>query len=130
MTIDNRPLDQRLNALDNAKEDLNEVTKELNPVNNADSVLESSVPYTTEGDLMADKDSLLPDQTDPGFTGEKVDVAINLKKPLDIVKKIITKTSKDVTDDLSKPLVTPGKTIEKKGKFTILPEAGGEESRC
>ncbi len=90
MTIDNRPLDQRLNALDNAKEDLNEVTKELNPVNNADSVLESSVPYTTEGDLMADKDSLLPDQTDPGFTGEKVDVAINLKKQLDIVKKIIT----------------------------------------
>jgi len=126
MTIDNRPLDQRLNALDNAKEDLNEVTKELNPVNNADSVLESSVPYTTEGDLMADKDSLLPDQTDPGFTGEKVDVAINLKKPLDIVKKIITKTSKDVTDDLNKPLVTPGKTIEKKGKFTILPEAGAE----
>lgn len=126
MTIDNRPLDQRLNALDNAKEDLNQVTKELNPVNNADSVLESSVPYTTEGDLMADKDSLLPDQTEPGFTGEKVDVAINLKKPLDIVKKIITKTPKDVTDDLSKPLVTPGKTIEKKGKFTVLPEAGQE----
>jgi hypothetical protein len=126
MTIDNRPLDQRLNALDNAKEDLNEVTKELNPINNAESVLDSSVPYTTEGDLMADKDSLLPDQTDPGFTGEKVDVAINLKKPLDIVKKIITKTPKDVTDDLSKPLVTPGKTIEKKGKFTILPEASEE----
>lgn len=126
MTIDNRPLDQRLDALDNAKEDLNKVTKELDPINNADSVLESSIPYTTEGDLMADPTSILPDTTDPTFTGEKVDVAINLKKPLDIVKKIITKTPKDVTDDLSKPLVTPGKTIEKKGKFTVIPEAGQE----
>lgn len=126
MTIDNRPLDQRLDALDNAKEDLNKVTKELDPINNADSVLESSIPYTTEGDLMADPTSILPDTTDPTFTGEKVDVAINLKKPLDIVKKIITKTPKDVTDDLSKPLVTPGKTIETKGKFTVIPEAGQE----
>lgn len=126
MTIDNRPLDQRLDALDNAKEDLNKVTKELDPINNADSVLESSIPYTTEGDLMADPTSILPDTTDPTFTGEKVDVAINLKKPLDIVKKIITKTPKDVTDDLSKPLVTPGKTIEKKGKFTVIPEASEE----
>ncbi len=117
-------LSQKLpNANDDINPNLNENTIALNEKK---LVLESSVPYTTEGDLMADKDSLLPDQTDPGFTGEKVDVAINLKKPLDIVKKIITKTSKDVTDDLSKPLVTPGKTIEKKGKFTILPEAGAE----
>lgn len=126
MTIDNRPLDQRLDALDNAKEDLNKVTKELDPTNNADNVLESSMPYTTEGDLMADPTSILPDTTDPTFTGEKVDVAINLKKPLDIVKKIITKTSKDVTDDLSKPLAVPGPSVQKKGKFTIIPEAGKE----
>ena len=126
MTIDNRPLDQRLDALDNAKEDLNKVTKELDPINNADSVLESSIPYTTEGDVMADPTSILPDTTDPTFTGEKVDVAINLKKPLDIVKKIITKTSKDVTDDLSKPLAVPGQTVKKKGKFTVIPEAGEE----
>lgn len=126
MTIDNRSLDKRLDALDNANADLDQATKQINPDENVQDALESTVPYTTEGDLMAEKDSLLPDQTEPGFTGEKVDVAINLKKPLDIVKKIITKTPKDVTDDLTKPLVTPGKTIEKKGKFTVIPEAGKE----
>lgn len=126
MTIDNRSLDKRLDALDNVNADLDQATKEINPDENVQDALDSTVPYTTEGDLMADPTSILPNTTDPTFTGEKVDVAINLKKPLDIVKKIITKTSKDVTDDLSKPLVTPGKTIEKKGKFTVIPEAGKE----
>lgn len=126
MTIDNRSLDKRLDALDNVNADLDQATKQINPDENVQDALESTVPYTTEGDLMGEQDGLLPDQTEPGFTGEKVDIAINLKKPLDIVKKIITKTPKDVTDDLTKPLVTPGKTIEKKGKFTVIPEAGKE----
>lgn len=126
MTIDNRSLDKRLDALDNVNADLDQATKQINPDENVQDALETTVPYTTEGDLMQDETSILPDQTDPTFTGEKVDVAINLKKPLDIVKKIITKTPQEVTDDLSKPLVTPGKTIEKKGKFTVIPEAGQE----
>lgn len=126
MTIDNRPLDQRLDALDSTNADLDKVSKELNPDANAQNILESTVPYTTDSDINADPSGPMPVVDDPLFTGEKVDVAINLKKPLDIIKKVITKSPKDVTDDLSKPLVTPGKTIEKKGKFTVIPEAPKE----
>jgi hypothetical protein len=124
MTIDNRSLDTRLNALDNVNADLDQTTRDINPNENVDTVLSSAVPYTTEGDFMQDETSILPDQTDPTFTGEKVDVAINLKKPLDIVKKIITRTSKDVVNDIDQPLAIPGKAIQKKGKFTVIPEAG------
>jgi hypothetical protein len=126
MTIDNRPLEQRLNSLDNVTQELDQVTKTIDPNETIDATLEQSVPYTTEGDMMIDDTTALPDENDSTFTGEKVDVAINLKKPLDIVKKIITKTPKDVTDDLAKPLIMPGKTFEKKGKFTVIPEAGKE----
>jgi len=126
MTIDNRSLDTRLNALDNVNADLEQATKAINPDENIQTAITSDVPYTTQGDELEDPTSNLPDETDPTFTGEKVDVAINLKKPIDIVKKIITKTAKDVTTDLDKPLVTPGKIIEKKGKFTVIPEAGKE----
>lgn len=126
MTIDNRSLDTRLNALDNVNADLDQATKAINPDENVQTALDTTVPYTTQGDEMADPTSNLPDETDPTFTGEKIDVAINLKKPIDVVKKIITKTVKDVTKDIDQPLVTPGKTIEKKGKFTVIPEAGQE----
>jgi hypothetical protein len=126
MTIDNRPLDQRLNALDNVTQELDQVTKTIDPNETTTATLEQSVPYTTQGDMMTDDTTALPDENDSTFTGEKIDVAINLKKPLEIVKKIITKTPKDVTDDIAKPLIMPGKTFEKKGKFTVIPEAGQE----
>ena len=129
MTIDNRSLDTRLNALDNVNADLEQTTKAINPDENIQQAIDTSVPYTTQGDELEDPTSNLPDETDPTFTGEKVDVAINLKKPIDIVKKIITKTAKDVTKDLDQPLVTPGKVFEKKGKFTVIPEAGQETTQ-
>ena len=118
MTIDNRSLDTRLNALDNVNADLDQATKAINPDENVQTALDATVPYTTQGDEMADPTSNLPDETDPTFTGEKIDVAINLKKPIDVVKKIITKTVKDVTKDIDQPLVTPGKIIEKNGKLS------------
>jgi hypothetical protein len=75
MTIDNRPLDQRLNALDNVTQELDQVTKTIDPNETTTATLEQSVPYTTQGDLISDETTSLPEQTDPIFTGEKIDTA-------------------------------------------------------
>ena len=70
MTIDNRPLDQRLNALDNVTQELDQVTKTIDPNETTTATLEQSVPYTTQGDLISDETTPLPEQTDPVFTVE------------------------------------------------------------
>jgi hypothetical protein len=64
MTIDNRPLDQRLNALDNVTQELDQVTKTIDPNETTTATLEQSVPYTTEGDMMTDDITALPDEND------------------------------------------------------------------
>ena len=123
MTIDNRPLDQRLNALDNVTQELDQVTKTIDPNETIDATLEQSVPYTTQGDLISDETTSLPEQTDPVFTGEKIDTAGLRDIGVKVLKKITTKTPKDAVSDLAVPIVKEGKAIEKAGQFTIIPEA-------
>jgi hypothetical protein len=124
MTIDNRPLNQRLDALDNVNTELDKTTHNINPDENATTAIDSTVPYTTAGDQIPDDTSMLPQ--DSGFTGEKVDTA-GLKDILPkVIRKVIGGTVKDaepIIDRLAKPIIKTGKELEQTKQFIVIPEA-------
>jgi hypothetical protein len=127
MTIDSRPLDQRLNALDNATAQVDDVSKKLDPLASPADDVATQQPYTTQGDAIQADDSAIPN--DSVFTGESVDVAGLKDVGKKILEKVIGGTVKDIEekpgiiDKLSKPLVTPGKEVEQIKQFTVIPEA-------
>ena len=127
MTIDSRPLDQRLNALDNASAQVDDVSKQLDALATPAADVATQEQYTTQGDAIQASDTAIPN--DSVFTGESVDVAGWKDIGKKVIEKVVGGTIKDVEekpgiiDKISKPLVKPGKEIENIKQFTVIPEA-------
>jgi len=130
MTIDNRPLDKRLDALDSTSQEVDMASKAIDPTAMPSVDVESHIPYTTGADQEQDPQSpIILESKDSVFTGESTDVAGLKDIGGKIIKKIVGGTVKDVEektgmiDSLNKPIVSPGKEVENLKTFTVVPEA-------
>ena len=130
MTIDNRSLDKRLDALDSTSQEVDMASKAIDPTAIPSIDVESHTPYTTGADQEQDPQSpIISESKDSVFTGESTDVAGLKDIGGKIIKKIIGGTVKDIEekpgimDSINKPIVSPGKEVENLKTFTVIPEA-------
>ena len=129
MTIDNRSLDKRLDALDSASQEVDSASKSIDPVALPAQEAESFTPYTTSSELTQDETSPIAlEKQDSVFTGETTDVAMNLKGiGSKVLKKVVPEfmqdTNSNIVDKVSKPIISPGKEIDQLKTFTVIPEA-------